>query len=88
MIRWLLFALLLVSLLATSIGVVMLRHESRQLFNALQRSEAERDQGQVEWSRLQLEQAWLAEAGRIEREAREQLGMDRPPRTGILVEAP
>lgn len=84
MIRWLLFTVLLVSLLATSIGVVMLRHESRQLFTALQRAEAERDQAQVEWSRLQLEQAWLAEAGRIEREAREQLGMGRPPKVGIL----
>ncbi len=88
MIRWLLFTLLLGSLLVSAIGVVMLRHESRQLFSTLQRAQAERDQAQVEWSRLQLEQAWLAEAGRIEREAREQLGMDRPPRVGILVEGP
>ncbi|TVQ36095.1 MAG: cell division protein FtsL [Wenzhouxiangella sp.] len=88
MIRWLLFTLLLLSLLVTAIGVVVLRHESRQLFTTLQRAEAERDQSQVEWSRLQLEQAWLAEAGRIEREARDKLSMDRPPRIGILVEAP
>lgn len=88
MIRWLLFALLLGGLLASAIGVVVLRHESRQLFTALQRAEAERDQAQVEWSRLQLEQAWLAEAGRIERQAREQLDMSRPPRIGILVEGP
>ena len=29
-------------------------------------------------SRLQLEQAWLAESGRIEREAEAELGMLRP----------
>ncbi|TVS10249.1 MAG: cell division protein FtsL [Wenzhouxiangella sp.] len=86
MIRWLLFAILLASLLATSIGVVVLRHESRQLFVALQIAAADRDVANVEWSRLQLEQAWLAEAGRVEREARERLNMHRPDRVGILVE--
>lgn len=88
MIRWILFAVLMSALLASAIGVVVMRHESRQLFRALQEVEVERDQANVEWSRLQLEQAWLAEAGRIEREAREQLNMQRPARVGILVEAP
>lgn len=86
MIRWLAFFLVLGLLLASAIGVVALRHESRQLFAGLQEAAAERDQARVEWSRLQLEQAWLAEAGRVEREARDQLGMTLPERTGILVE--
>jgi cell division protein FtsL len=88
MIRWIAFALLMTSLLASAIGVVAMRHESRHLFRALQTAEVERDQASVEWSRLQLEQAWLAEAGRIEREAREKLNMRRPERVGLLVEAP
>lgn len=88
MIRWALFALLLLSLLATAIAVVALRHESRQWFATLQQAESERDRIKVEWSRLQLEQAWLTEAGRVERQAREQLGMQRPDRVGVLVKSP
>jgi cell division protein FtsL len=86
MIRWVAFAVLMTTLLVSSVGVVVLRHESRQLFAALQESEVERDRISVEWSRLQLEQAWLAEAGRIEREARDQLDMHRPEQISILVE--
>ena len=87
MMRWLLFAVLLISLLASAMGIVMLRHESRQLFGALQTAAADRDLASVEWSRLQLEQAWLAETGRVEREARERLNMQRPAQLGILVES-
>lgn len=86
MIRWLGFAILLSMLLITAISVVALRHESRQLFVALQEAEAERDEIRIEWSRLQLEQAWLADSGRIERQAREQLDMRSPEDVGILVE--
>ncbi len=86
MTRWLLFAVLLISLMASAMGIVVLRHESRQLFGALQAAAADRDVASVEWSRLQLEQAWLAETGRVEREARERLNMQRPGQVGILVE--
>ena len=87
MIRWILFSVLMIGLLASAVGVVVLRHESRQLFSSLQEAEMERDRISVEWSRLQLEQAWLAEAGRIEREAHDQLNMRRPDQIDILVEA-
>ena len=87
MIRWIAFFVVLALLLGSAIGVVTLRHESRQLFAALQESTTERDQARAEWSRLQLEQAWLAESGRVEREARDQLNMQLPSRTGILVGA-
>lgn len=84
--RWILFAVLLAALLASAVGVVVLRHESRQLFVALQEAEGERDDARVEWSRLQLEQAWLADAGRIERQARDELDMRAPREVHILVE--
>lgn len=86
MIRWLGFAILVSSLLITAISLVALRHESRQLFVALQEAESQRDEIRIEWSRLQLEQAWLADSGRIERQAREQLKMRSPEDVGILVE--
>ncbi|AKS42733.1 cell division protein FtsL [Wenzhouxiangella marina] len=88
MIRWSMFIVLLLALLASAIAVVAQRHTSRELFVALQAAQAERDQAKVEWSRLQLEQAWLAESGRIERQARAELDMERPERVGILIEAP
>ncbi len=86
MMRWLLFFILLVALLASAVGVVVMRHEARLQFVALQQTEEARDQARVEWSRLQLEQAWLAESGRIERHARETLEMRRPEGIRILVE--
>lgn len=88
MIRWAIFAVLMLALLASSIGVVTMRHESRQLFVQLARAQAERDQASVEWSQLQIEQAWLGDAPRIERQARDQLGMRLPARVGVLVDEP
>lgn len=88
MIRWLLLLVLTAAVLASAIGVVVLRHESRQLFVSLQEAEAERDAARVEWSRLQLEQAWLGDAGRVESQAREQLKMESPQDVRILVTSP
>ncbi|MGK2924165.1 MAG: cell division protein FtsL [Lysobacterales bacterium] len=50
--------------------------------------EDERDAYIAEWSRLQLEQAYLADAGHVESKAREQLGMQPPVETLILVVEP
>lgn len=88
MMRWLILLVLTAAVLATAVGVVVLRHESRQLFAALQEAEAERDATRVEWSRLQLEQAWLGDAGRVETQAREELEMKRPDDVRILVTSP
>ncbi|WP_376689796.1 cell division protein FtsL [Wenzhouxiangella sp. EGI_FJ10409] len=88
MIRWLLLLFLTAAVLASAIGVVVLRHESRQLFVSLQEAESERDEARVEWSRLQLEQAWLGDAGRVESQAREQLQMESPEDVRILVTSP
>jgi cell division protein FtsL len=88
MIRWLLLLVLTAAVLASAIGVVVLRHESRQLFVALQEAEESRDAARVEWSRLQLEQAWLGDAGRVEAQARDELEMRSPEDVRILVTSP
>ncbi|HLR86940.1 MAG TPA: cell division protein FtsL [Wenzhouxiangella sp.] len=88
MIRWMLFMVLTLAVMASAIGVVLLRQESRQLFSALQQAEIQRDAARVEWSRLQLEQAWLGDAGRVERNAREKLDMHTPESVRILVTSP
>lgn len=86
--RWVVLAVLLAAVIASAIGVVLMRHESRQLFAALQDAESRRDAARVEWSRLQLEQAWLGAAGRVEQVSRERLEMRSPDEVRILVESP
>lgn len=70
-----LLAVLLAALVGSAIGVVNARQESRRLFVALNALETVRDELNVEFGRLQLEQATWAEPQRIERLAREELGM-------------
>jgi cell division protein FtsL len=70
---------------ATALGVVYARHQSRQLATELGQLESDRDNAMAEWSRLQLEQATLADAGQIESAARGKLNMRDPENPRILV---
>ncbi|MBT8039701.1 MAG: cell division protein FtsL [Xanthomonadales bacterium] len=72
----------------SALGVVYTRHESRQHAVALGQLETQRDAFITEWSRLQLEQAVLADAGTVEPKARDALGMKSPDKTVILVVNP
>jgi cell division protein FtsL len=70
---------------ATGMGVVYLKHESRQLYSELQRYDKQREALQVEWSQLLLEQgAWATDA-RVERIATERLNMKVPTANEISV---
>lgn len=82
-----LFSILLALVFAvvSALGVVYTRHESRQYSVELGKLENQRDEFITEWSRLQLEQAVLADAGTVEPKARESLGMTNPEKTMILV---
>ncbi len=80
--------ILLLIVIASALGVVYTRHESRGQAVLLGEFEGERDALIAEWSRLQLEQAWLADAGQVESKAREELGMQEPADTRILVLKP
>ncbi len=77
--------ILLVLVTISALGVVYSRHESRRLAVELGELENARDETIAEWSRLQLEQAWLADASHVEKKARKELGMDLPEETQILV---
>ncbi|MCA1778517.1 MAG: cell division protein FtsL [Xanthomonadaceae bacterium] len=83
--RWIVLLALLLVVVASAITVVALKHQGRQHFIALETLNKQKDAYQVEWSRLQLELAWLGETGRIERQARENLNMKSPQRIGVLV---
>ena len=86
--RAFLFAVLVASVIGSSIGVVYTRHEHRQSFIELSRLERERDELNIEFGRLQLEQATWAETSRIEQVAAATLGMKFPASADIVVMKP
>ena len=81
-------ALLVVANVLTGIAVVFARHEHRQLFTQLSKLEAARDELNIEFGRLQLEQATWAESNRIDQVARTRLGMVFPETRDIVVVRP
>ena len=80
--------MVLVADVTTALGVVYTQHQSRRLAIELGGLEARQDEGLAEWSRLQIEQGWLADASQIETKAREVLQMQQPDETHILVVRP
>lgn len=88
MIRAFTTVMILLAVLATGIAVVMTRHQARKVFVELQALETRRDELNIEWGRLQLEQATWAETGRIERVARERLGLvaKEPQQVMVIVQ--
>jgi cell division protein FtsL len=84
----LLLIVLLACTIASAIGVVYMRHRHRQLFVELSRLEHNRDELNIEFGRLQLEQATWAESKRVDQVARERLGMKFPETGDIVVVRP
>ena len=83
-----LLAILVVANVLTAIGVVFARHEHRQLFIALSSLEKARDELNIDFGRLQLEQATWAESNRVDQIARTRLGMKFPEGAEIEVVRP
>ncbi len=83
--RWIPTLILLAAVVVTAIGVVHARHESRKAFVQLVQVDQQYDEMNVEWGRLQLEQATWAETGRVEKVAREELAMRAPRNSEIVV---
>ena len=73
-----LLAILIVANVVSAIGVVYARHRHRQLFVELSALEKIRDELNIEFGRLQLEQATWAESNRVDQVARTRLGMTFP----------
>ncbi|MDE2083207.1 MAG: cell division protein FtsL [Burkholderiales bacterium] len=67
--------LLIVALMASSLLLVKTAYESRQLFAALDRARAERNQLDAEFKRLDAERQAQATSLRVERVARDRLHM-------------
>jgi cell division protein FtsL len=79
---------LVVLLMLTTVsatGVIYSTHESRYLLNELRQLERQRNNQQVEWGQLLLEQSSLVAQGRIENLAIAELGMKIPTVENVVV---
>ena len=86
--RYVLLAVLVVANVATALLIVRDRHEHRLAFVAINKLDKARDELNIEFGRLQLEQATWAQANRIDQVARERLGMKFPEAEDIVVVRP
>jgi len=80
----LVFVFALVCVLS-SMALVYTKHESRKLFVELEALTHERDELNIEWGQLQIEQSTWATHARIERVATEDLALERPETSEIYV---
>ena len=80
----LIFVFALVCVLG-AMALVYTKHESRKLFVELEALTTERDELNIEWGQLQIEQSTWATHARIEQVATRQLSLARPKSTEIYV---
>ena len=69
----------------SAMALVYTKHEARKLFVELEQLTAARDELNIEWGRLQIEQSTWATHARIERVAVEELALSRPLPNEIYV---
>lgn len=80
----LVFALAVVCVIS-ALALVYTKHESRKLFIELETLTDERDELNIEWGQLQIEQSTWATHARIEQVASDELQLTRPDTTEIFV---
>lgn len=66
------------SLFGSALAVIWTKHQARTLFIELQQLTSQRDQINIEWGQLKLEQSAWATHGRIEKMARADLKLVIP----------
>ena len=69
----------------SALALVYTKHESRKLFVELEQLTDERDELNIEWGQLQIEQSTWATHARIEQVATDELQLTRPATTEIFV---
>jgi len=69
---------LVILILVSALSVITLRQQNRMTFAQLQTLERERDNLNIEWGRLLLEQGAWSQHQRVEKIARTRLGMQIP----------
>ena len=79
---------LAVGVVATGIGVVHAKFESRKMFVELQQLREARDQIDIQWDRLQLEMESWGSHARVSKLARDRLQMRAPKSDEVVVIRP
>jgi cell division protein FtsL len=80
--------ILWVGALGSAAGAIYCKHRAREMFIELEQLNARRDNLEIEWGQLQLEQsAWSTQAF-VERVANTKLHMEMPPPKEIEIVAP
>jgi cell division protein FtsL len=69
----------------SAMALVYTKHEARKLFVQLEQLTDERDELNIEWGQLQIEQSTWATHARIEQVATDDLKLARPAATDIFV---
>lgn len=69
----------------SAMALIYTKHESRKLFVELESLTHERDELNIEWGQLQIEQSTWATHARIEQVATDDLELMRPEATEIFV---
>lgn len=77
-----------VALFVSALATVYVQHYRRMQFVELRKLERERDDMQVEWGQLKLEQSTWATHERIERLALEKLDLHMPPAAEVVLVNP
>ena len=81
-------ALLAAAVFLSALALVDARHQNRVLFEETQQLREQRDQLNIEWGRLLLEQSTWSTHAYIEQSATQKLGMHAPVNPEILVVQP
>ncbi|MES0873870.1 cell division protein FtsL [Sinimarinibacterium thermocellulolyticum] len=77
---------LIAAVFVSALAAVRTKHENRALVAEIESLRQERERLEMEWAQLQLEEATLAHNNRVDKIAREALGMTEP-RDYVIVEA-
>jgi cell division protein FtsL len=84
-IKVLIVAVLVIAVMSSAIAVINAKHQTRTAFVELQALRKVRDGMQVNWGRLQLEQAAWATHSRVEQIASSRLNMILPPESSVKI---
>ncbi|MFA9438664.1 cell division protein FtsL [Uliginosibacterium sp. sgz301328] len=68
----------------SALGVVNIQYQSRKLVTAIEREQARGRALDVEWGQLQLESGTWAAHARVEKIARDRLGMVTPDKNALV----
>ena len=78
-------AVLFVAVLSSGLSVVYTAHQNRFAFNGLQELKDQSNELETEWGQLLIEQSTFGLEGRIERKAVNQLRMEVPELSNIVM---